>query len=75
MAWLLISTGICVLFVTQWGVAFLLRKVGVPVQLVVILPLQGGGGAGLMCTLHTPWPPVHKDCYVRGDYFFTQNKQ
>ena len=45
MAWLLNSTGICVLFVTQYYVAFLLRKVGMPVQLVV-LPLHEGGGVG-----------------------------
>ena len=67
MTSLLNSTGICVLFVTQFCVAFLLRKVGMPVQLVVLCRCtRGGGGAGLLCTLYTP---VHKTVRSEGTTF------
>ena len=49
MTSLLNSTGICVLFVTQFCVAFLLRKVGMPVQLVVLCRCTRGGGEPGYC--------------------------
>ena len=76
MSWLLNSTGICVVSVTQFCVALQLHKGGMPVQLVVFCRCTRGGGAGLLCTLYIEWPPVHKDCEVGGNYFFikTNNK-
>ena len=45
MSWLLNSTGMCVLSITQFCVALLLRKVGMPVQLVVFCRCTRGGGS------------------------------
>ena len=47
MSWLLNSTGICVVSVTQFCVALQLHKGGMPVQLVVFCRCtRGGGGPG-----------------------------
>ena len=68
MTSLLNSTGICVLFVTQLCVAFLLRKVGMPVQLVVLCRCTRGGG-GSRVTVYIVYTCT-QNCSVRGDYFF-----
>ena len=72
MPWLLNSTGICVLFVTQFYVAFLLHKVGMPVQLVVFCRCTRGGVGGLLCTLRTPWPQYTMTVTSEGTTFLKE---